>query len=758
MVVCSLLLRLIISTGTAVRCAASGKYNVVPSEQISMTCHPSMKTDCQSGGDTRYVFDFANQGYLPSVSASPYTQKIDADDQGFCASTSPAPEVLRRLKYPSISYKTSLLDPSIQGTPDRYETAVRRMGEVAMMKEIYDNGPAGIDIRWEGFAETYPANKGVCNGIQTDRNCSVALDNAKRGPDGKSCVFAFGDLNHAVAVVGWGVDPVGCPDIPGPIKYWIIQNSHGAGTGDCEGAGCGFYKFERGVNALGLETSGVYGTTVDLDNMACKDKADPATWCANGGSFTADCGCFCPPEYGFSGSTCMTCELTCQSGAKAIVQPADPMRGVPAACKCPCPKGQWSPTNLAGKGIDDCAIAVGFWVGDATIINPDALQWDMPVQVQAAPATFKWLFSKQKDKPNAGYAPFINKGDFLVAVPTGTKPWTPETNWDGNSGKADICGPKETSNNQLVGCSPYGGWGLTEDSAKGTLTIPKEGIYDVYYVKYQGVSEFGVDKGFGKNFAKLPQTLVVGAMPGRRGLLSAAIRTTMLRNRQLQLQRQLAANAKKRTEVQAKQAITDAAAAKAAAAQEKKDAPRTAYVPLVIKGLLLSEFSIVEETSLKSVLAQYAGPVCTPERKKITNTNTNKYDKCSVREAWVQRIGTNVTTPLADGSGIVVFSKVTTNETAAVPTAAAALSSAIQGGSLLNALKKSGGAFTRRAAALSIAPYTASVSDKLGSLPPSLPPAASPAATVKIAAAATATPSLAAATVAAIIAARALNR
>ena len=124
-------------------------------------------------------------------------------------------------------------------------------------------------------------------------------------------------------------------------------------------------------------------------------------------------------------------------------------------CKCPCPKGQWSPSNLAGKacattvptivhkapehtrthigkhtththahtvggsarrtsiirgatqcntfatqrnalrhsvtlqltrcntgkGIDNCAIAVGFWVGDAATITPDALKWDEPVQV-----------------------------------------------------------------------------------------------------------------------------------------------------------------------------------------------------------------------------------------------------------------------------------------------------------------------------------------------------------------------------------------
>jgi hypothetical protein len=241
--------------------------------------------------------------------------------------------------------------------------------------------------------------------------------------------------------------------------------------------------------------------------------------------------------------------------------------------------------------------------------------------------------------------------------------------------------------------------------------------------------------------------------------------------------------------VQAQQARVDAAAAKAADAQEAKDAPRSAFVPLVIKGLQLSEFSMVEETSLKSVLAQYAGAVCTPDPKK--GKNTNKYDKCTVREAWVQRIGKNVTTPLADGTGIVVYAKVTTNESAAVPTAATALSNAIQGGSFLTELRKSGGAFTRRAAALSVAPYTASeasttptaaptmvptiaptetptfsseASNKLGTLPPSPPPTISPVAPaapllpVVSAASGTATPGFAAATVAAIIAARALNR
>jgi hypothetical protein len=31
----------------------------------------------------------------------------------------------------------------------------------------------------------------------------------------------------------------------------------------------------------------------------------------------------------------------------------------------------------------------------------------------------------------------------------------------------------------------------------------------VYFVKYNGKSEFGVDKGFGKDFALLPQRLQV---------------------------------------------------------------------------------------------------------------------------------------------------------------------------------------------------------------------------------------------------------
>jgi len=36
-------------------------------------------------------------------------------------------------------------------------------------------------------------------------------------------------------------------------------------------------------------------------------------------------------------------------------------------------------------------------------------------------------------------------------------------------------------------------------------------VYDLYYVKYDGKSEFGVDKGYGKDFMKLSQQLCIFA-------------------------------------------------------------------------------------------------------------------------------------------------------------------------------------------------------------------------------------------------------
>ena len=43
---------------------------------------------------------------------------------------------------------------------------------------------------------------------------------------------------------------------------------------------------------------------------------------------------------------------------------------------------------------------------------------------------------------------------------------------------------------------------------------------------------------------------------------------------------------------------------------------------------------------------------------RVAGKNPNKYDPCNVRDVSVQHIGQNVTLPLADGTGIVVYAKV----------------------------------------------------------------------------------------------------
>jgi hypothetical protein len=179
------------------------------------------------------------------------------------------------------------------------------------------------------------------------------------------------------------------------------------------------------------------------------------------------------------------------------------MKGIPATCKCPCPDGFWTPPNL--RGVGECGVAVGFWTAEQLLasggVKPQfssLANVGLVAEATTAPAVFNFRMS-QVDSSND----LFHKGDFLVAVPTGTKPWTPETNWDANAGTANICGEKSTEKGKLVDCSTVvqgilSTWSETEPNSMGTLSIATEGLYDVYFVKYIGLSEFGVDKGFGK--------------------------------------------------------------------------------------------------------------------------------------------------------------------------------------------------------------------------------------------------------------------
>lgn len=85
---------------------------------------------------------------------------------------------------------------------DVYTTGSRHLseGKVEFMKEVLqsDTMAVAIDASYSGFA-LYKS------GVFTDVDCPT-------------------DLNHAVAIVGWGND--------GTYDYWILRNSWGSTWGD----------------------------------------------------------------------------------------------------------------------------------------------------------------------------------------------------------------------------------------------------------------------------------------------------------------------------------------------------------------------------------------------------------------------------------------------------------------------------------------------------------------------------------------------
>jgi hypothetical protein len=205
---------------------SQGKYNVVPSHQIAMTCGSgSVIGKCDEGGYASYVFETANKGYLPAAAMAPYTKTVAAEDRVFCEDPDPSADALARIAS-SISYRTKPTKAGEGEEDDHVATTSIQAVETAM-KEIFENGPVGMYVEWDDkLLSTYPANPSVCNGIQTDRNCSASkTEGNKMEDDGKSCVFD--SINHAIAAIGWGEDPIGCPDqgLPGPIKYATIRTA-----------------------------------------------------------------------------------------------------------------------------------------------------------------------------------------------------------------------------------------------------------------------------------------------------------------------------------------------------------------------------------------------------------------------------------------------------------------------------------------------------------------------------------------------------
>ena len=65
----------------------------------------------------------------------------------------------------------------------------------------------------------------------------------------------------------------------------------------------------------------------------------------------------------------------------------------------------------------------------------------------------------------------------------------------------------------------------------------------MYYIRYNGVNEFGMDKGFGKNWAKFPYILEVRSSLAER--LPTTFEQAAVTNLQNQAAQQAAANIQK---------------------------------------------------------------------------------------------------------------------------------------------------------------------------------------------------------------------
>jgi len=103
-------------------------------------------------------------------------------------------------------------------------------GEEAMMNEIVARGPIACELNSDAYAFY-----NYTGGIITCPRVNIA--------EHPECFDPTTD--HVVVIAGYGVDSTT------GMKYWVGRNSYGTRWG--EGAGGGWFRLERGVNALNVE-------------------------------------------------------------------------------------------------------------------------------------------------------------------------------------------------------------------------------------------------------------------------------------------------------------------------------------------------------------------------------------------------------------------------------------------------------------------------------------------------------------------------
>jgi cathepsin C len=102
--------------------------------------------------------------------------------------------------------------------------------EVAMMKEIYANGP--VMVAFQAPPDLFYYTGGIYTGPAP-----------KEEAQGVNGVNVWQQTNHAVVAVGWGVDR------STGVKYWKVKNTWGLRWGEH-----GYFRIRRGTNECGIES------------------------------------------------------------------------------------------------------------------------------------------------------------------------------------------------------------------------------------------------------------------------------------------------------------------------------------------------------------------------------------------------------------------------------------------------------------------------------------------------------------------------